>query len=144
MNATTHELRARNLLAMSRRLAEAISADLAALKQAGSAPLATLDPEIERTLAAYGRDIQAMKAGDGLKGLPSDLLASLREAGIQLKTLLGRHERHLSAARETSEGLVKAVADEAMKNRQSGAPYTPAAPDARPRDISPLVYNAVV
>ena len=143
LNPDAKRQRLEHLLAMSTRLADAIALDIAALENGRFDNLKTTDPEIDRLCALYGREVKALKSEGGIKDAPAELLAQLRESGVQLNGLLARHERLVSAMRNATEGLVHAVAQEVKKTRESIAPY---APGCKPKRGSgdAIVYNKVV
>ena len=135
--------RLEQLLAISKRLSEAISADIAALEQGAFDNLTTTDPEVARLCALYGREVMALKASGGIKNMPEQVIAALKDSGGRLKKLLARHESLVACMRQASEGLVQAVAEEVEKSRKRNAPYsgTP-----RPKRVSTgaIVYNKVI
>ena len=132
------------LLAMGKRLADAVAADIAALERGAFQELRTTDPEIAGLAAHYAREIAALKAAGGVRNAPAALVAALRDAGARLKTLLVHHERLVHAMREASEGLVQTIAEEVEKSRNRSVPYTPQAAQAKPAASGAIVYNKVV
>ena len=135
--------RLEQLLAMSTRIGDAIAVDIAALEKGQFADLRTADPDIEKLLAIYGREVKSLKADGGIGNASPDIVALLRESGARLNGLLARHERLVTCMRQASEGLVKAVAEEVQKTRERGAPYAPARkPQHKPGEA--IVYNRVV
>ena len=71
--------RVEQLLVMSNRLCETISADSAALEAGAFGELASTDPEIGRLCALYGREVTALKISGGIKNVPAPLVAALKE-----------------------------------------------------------------
>jgi hypothetical protein len=143
--AERQKLRLEQLLVVSRRLSEAIAADIAALEQGAFSELSTTDPEIERLCAFYGREVKALKAEGGVNGAPAALIAALKESGAQLKGFLKRHGLLVSCMREAAEGLVQAVAEGVEKSRAGATPYTAApAPKRSSGSAGAIVYNKVV
>jgi hypothetical protein len=139
-------MRLEQLLTVSKRLIEAISGDIAALERGAIAELKTTDPEIERLCAFYGREVRSLKAEGGIKGVPKNLIAALRETGKQLDTLLVQHAHLLAAMREASEGLVQAVAEGVERARCGAKPYSQPQqkPKRAPISSGAIVYNKVV
>jgi hypothetical protein len=135
--------RLEQLLAISKRLADAIAADIAALEQGAFGNLTTTDPEVARLCALYGREVTALKASGGIKNMPEQLIATLKDSGGRLKKLLSRHESLVACMRQASEGLIQAVAEEVEKSRKRAAPYT-GAPGAKRVSSGAIVYNKVV
>ena len=144
VNAERQRLRLEQLLTVSKRLIEAISGDIAALERGAFLELKTTDPEIERLCGFYGREVRALKAEGGVKGVPAKLIAALKETGGQLDKLLVRHERLLAAMREASEGLVQAVAEGVEKLRSGARPYGQQPKPKRPLSSGAIVYNKVI
>jgi hypothetical protein len=140
----TTQRRMENLLAMSNRLCDAISADIKALEQGEFGQLASTDPEVGRLCALYGREVMALKNAGGIKNAPAELVAALKESGGRLNKLLGHHESLVACMRQASEGLVQAVAEEVEKTRKRGAPYSAAPKPKRETSSGAIVYNKVV
>ena len=143
-NTERQRLRLEQLLTVSKRLVEAVSGDIAALERGAFTELKTTDPEIEKLCAFYGREVRSLKAEGPIKGVPKTLIAALKETGVQLDTLLIRHERLLAAMREASEGLVQAVAEGVEKLRSGAKPYGQKAAPKRSASSGAIVYNKVV
>ncbi len=139
-----NRLRLEQVLTVSRRLIEAITADIAALEKGAFDELRTADPEIERLCAFYGREVRALKAEGGIGRAPAELLANLRKSGAELDRLLKYHERLVAAMREATEGLVQAVADGVDKSRRGARPYAPVQKAPRASSAGAIVYNKVV
>ena len=135
--------RIEHLLAMSNRLCESIATDIAALEQGDFSKLSTADPEVGRLCALYGREVNALKTADGIKDVPAELIAGLRESGAKLKRLLGQHESLVKCMRQASEGLIQTVAEEVEKSRKRGAPYAPATKPKRETSGGAILYNKV-
>lgn len=140
----TTERRMEHLLAMSNRLCESVSADIAALEQGDFSKLATADPEVGRLCALYGREVMALKNAGGVKDAPAELISALRDSGAKLKRLLGQHESLVSCVRQASEGLIQTVADEVEKSRKRGTPYAPTTKPKRETSSGAILYNKVL
>ena len=138
----TSELRLEQVLAMSKRLANAIAADIKALENGKFDELATADPEIERLCALYGREVTALKAAGGIRGASEEMIAALKESGERLNGLLARHGHLVLAMRNAAEGLIKTVAEEVEKVKRSARPYC-AQPGKR-SSSGAIIYNRVV
>jgi hypothetical protein len=136
--------RLEQLLIMSNRLCETIAADISALEQGDFGQLASTDPEIGRLCAFYGREVTALKASGGIKNVPAELVAALKDSGGRLSKLLGRHESLVACLRQASEGLIQTIAEEVEKTRKRGAPYSAQPTPKRESSAGPIVYNKVV
>ena len=146
IDATAHDTQRRmeNLLAMSSRLCDVISTDIAALEKGDFGGIVSTDPEIGRLCALYGREVMALKSAGGVKNMPAELVATLKASGERLSHLLGQHESLVLCMRQASEGLIQAVAEEVEKTRKRGEPYT-ATPKPKGQSSSgAMVYNKVV
>ena len=141
--AERQKLRLEQLLTVSRRLSDAIAADIEALERGAFGDLKTTDPEIERLCAYYGREVKALKADGGIKHAPAQLVVALREAGARLNELLKSHERLVAAMRHAAEGLVHAVAEGVERSRAGELPYT-ANPIAKRPASAAIVCNKVI
>ncbi len=73
--------RMENLLAMSNRLCDAISTDIAALEKGEFGDLASTDPEVGRLCALYGREVMALKNSGGIKNVPVELVDGVEGSG---------------------------------------------------------------
>ena len=136
--------RIENLLAMSNRLCDAIAADIAALEQGDFSKLATADPEIGRLCALYGSEVTALKTAGGIKNVPAQLVAALKESGGRLNNLLAHHESLVACLRQASEGLIQTVAEEVEKIRKRGAPYSAGPKPKRETSGGAILYNKVI
>lgn len=126
------------LIVMGERLIAAVEADIAALKAGKPQQLKTLDPEIMRLSALYGREAQ----GFDPKTAPQDLRGKLFATTGRFRDALNLYKRLLTRLRQASEGLIKAVAEEVDRRK---APLRSYAPGARQRPISgAMIYNSVV
>jgi hypothetical protein len=140
----TTQRRIENLLAMSNRLCDAIAADIKALEEGAFGKLTSTDPEIGRLCALYGREVMALKNAGGIKTVPVELVAALRESGGRLNKLLGHHESLVACMRQASEGLIQAVAEEVEKTRKRGAPYSANPKPKHQTSSGAIVYNKIV
>ncbi|MDE2182243.1 MAG: hypothetical protein KGJ78_04415 [Alphaproteobacteria bacterium] len=128
--------RIERLIAMGERLTAAIEADIAALKAGRPKEMRTLDPEIQRLSALYGREAQAFTL-ERAKAAPPDLRKKFLAVTIRFREILALHARLLTRIRNASEGIIKAVADEVERVR---APLTTYAPASK-RAPGAMIYN---
>jgi hypothetical protein len=136
--------RMENLLAMSTRLCDTISTDIAALEKGDFGGIASTDPEVGRLCALYGREVLALKNSGGVKNMPAELVSALKNAGERLSRLLGQHESLVLCMRQASEGLIQVVAEEVDKSRKRGAPYSATPKPKRESSTGAIVYNKVI
>lgn len=130
------------LTRMAERLIEAIEGDLAALKAGKPQEMRTLDPEVQRLSASYGREAAGLTA-EIAKQAPAVVRGRFFDATKRFKELLELHARMVTSVRNASEGVIKAVADEVNRQAQPMRTYDPrAASYGKPARA--MVYNSVV
>ena len=94
--------RLEHLLAMGKRLAAAIEADITALERGAFQDLRSTDPEIAKLAALYAREVATVKAAGGIGDAPAALVAALKETSVRLKAGLLRHDRLVRPSCSTS------------------------------------------
>ena len=116
--------RADELLAMTRRLATLVAAEIEALK-ARRLDGANADwDEKERLAHAWRIEVAHIKANpQALAGVAEDRKAALRAAAQDLQDLLDTHARSLAAMKQVTEGLVRSIASEIASVRSAPAAY---------------------
>jgi hypothetical protein len=130
------------LIVMAERLIAAIEADIAALKAGRPQELRTIDPEIQRLSALYGREAAGLDPAR-TKAAPSELRRRFFDTTAKFRDALALHARLLARMRNASEGMVKAVAEEIERRSAPTRSYVPAASHARPHAVA-LVYNKII
>jgi hypothetical protein len=130
------------LIVMAERLIAAIEADIAALKAGRPQELRTIDPEIQRLSALYGREAAGLDPARA-KAAPSELRRKFFDTTAKFRDALALHARLLTRLRNASEGIVKAVAEEIERRRAPTCSYAPAASAARPHAAA-MVYDKIV
>ncbi len=130
------------LIAMAERLIFAIEGDIAALKAGRPQEMRTIDPEIQRLSALYGREAAGLDPARA-KAAPAELRQKLFATTAKFRDALSLHARLITRVRNASEGIVKAVAEEVERRRAPLCTYTPVAPRNRPH-ASAMVYNSVI
>ncbi|HWA91636.1 MAG TPA: hypothetical protein VG889_16475 [Rhizomicrobium sp.] len=128
------------LVAMAERLIAALESDIVALKRGNPRGLRTLEPEMLKLSALYGREAAGLSA-DAAKAAPADLRKRLAEATQKFRDLLGVQTRLLTRLRGASEGMIRAVAEEIERQRAPLRPYGAMAP---PRGGGAMLFNNVV
>jgi hypothetical protein len=130
------------LITMAERLIAAIEADIAALRAGRPLELQTIDPEIQRLSALYSREVAGLDPARA-KTAPSELRQKFFATTSKFRDALAIHARLLTRVRNTSEGIVKAVAEEIERRRAPLCTYVPAASYGRSRAAA-IVYNKIV
>jgi hypothetical protein len=135
---------AERLILLAQRLMDAIQADIEALRTGNPQGMRSLDPEVQKLLLMYGREVQAVDTARS-KSLPAELKKRLVGATGKFREMLGLQQRLLTRMRNASEGIVKAVADEVQRQRAPTVTYAPAQAAGRYRQTSvPMIFNGVV
>ncbi|MBX3430219.1 MAG: hypothetical protein KF779_11625 [Hyphomonadaceae bacterium] len=124
--------RVEQLLLMTERLA-ALAAEDTRRIQAREPLVEAATDEKNRLANAYRLELARIKQDSALiQAAPAALLDRLRLSTIALHKTLDAHELALNAVKVISEGLVHAMAEEVVRQRGSGANYSPSgALDAR-------------
>jgi hypothetical protein len=138
----TDDPRIERLILLAERIIAALEADIALLKEGRHEALATVDPEIQKLTAIYGREAQgfdpriAQSAPAGLRQRFFAITAKFREV-LQL------HARMLTRVKNASEGLIRAIATEVERSNAPMRTYGPR-PGAAPASTGAMVFNSVV
>jgi len=130
------------LTRMAERLIEAIEGDLVALKAGKPQDMRTLDPEIQRLSATYGREAAGLTA-DIVKTVPAPVRSHFSSVTKRFKELLELHARMIARVRNASEGMIKAVAEEVDRRAQPTRTYNPRAASYG-KAPQAMVYNSVI
>src|SRR3569832_2868064 len=109
---------------MAERLIEAIEGDIEALKAGKPQQMRTLDPEIQRLSATYGREAAGLTA-DMAEAVPAPVRSRFFDVTKRFKDLLDLHARMVARVRNASEGVIKAIADEVDRRAQPTRTYNP-------------------
>lgn len=132
------------LIIMAQRLSEAIEGDIEALRTGNPQAMRSLDPEVQKLLVLYGREAQSVDPGR-TRSLPAELKKKLVGVTGKLREAVSLQQRLITRMRNASEGIVKAVADEVLRQRAPTITYAPAQGANRYRQASvPMIYNDVV
>jgi hypothetical protein len=132
--------RIERLIVMAERLIVALEADIAALKSGNPAAMRTIDPEIQRLSALYGREASGLSPATA-KGAPEELRKRLFATTAKFRDALAMQTRLLTRMRNASEGMIKAIADEVERRRAPMRTYGRA---PVPRAGGAMIYNSVI
>ena len=126
--ATGPEDRARQMLRLTGRLTELIEQETALFEARRASEAEPLQPEKSRLATIYRRETQlAAKDPARFSGAPEALKAELRAATQAFEAALERNGRVVTALKAVTEGVVKAIADEAARQKTAGSGYGPGA-----------------
>jgi len=130
------------LITMAERLIGALEADIKALKAGRPQEMRTIDPEIQRLSAMYGREAAGLDPGRA-KAAPAELRRKFFDTTARFREVLALHTRLLTCVRNASEGIIKAVAEEVERRRSFARTYAPAAGHYRPQ-AGAIVYDNLI
>ena len=139
------------VMALAEQLVAIFEADITALQAGRPQAMASLIPQNQELIAAYGREAQGLSR-TVLESAPEAARQQLETSTSRVRDVLNRHRRMVLCVKSASEGLVKAVAEEVDRRRARARPYTAlGAPNSAATNPSrarapgaSLVYNAVI
>lgn len=118
------QARVRQLTALTLRLTERLEAETLAFADGRPQDVASGLAETQEMANLYRRDSAHVKANPALlSGAPLEDRKTLIEATRAFDAVLTRHGRAVDAARQISEGLVRAIAEEVTAARTPASAY---------------------
>jgi hypothetical protein len=130
------------LISMAERLITALESDIAALKAGTPGKMVSLDPEIQKLTAVYGREAQNFDIRIA-KAAPVALRTRFLTITAKFREVLQLHGRMLVRVKNASEGMVQAIAREVERMNAPTRTYGPR-PTAAPRSSGAMVFNKIV
>ncbi len=130
------------LISMAERLITALETDIAALKAGTPGKMVSLNPEIQKLTAVYGREAQNFDIRIA-KSAPVALRTRFLTITAKFREVLQLHGRMLTRVKNASEGMVQAIAREVERMNAPTRTYGPR-PTAAPRSSGAMVFNKVV
>ncbi len=141
----------RTMIDLTTRLADLVEGEIKVLRERRPGELARSAAEKEELARSYQEELNALRANpDVVKAAPKAEVEALRVAGLRLNRVLDDQRRRVSAAREVSERMLRAVTEEVQKNKTPYNVYTAAASYAKPNRKKPtavptaLAFHEVV
>lgn len=130
------------LISMAERLITALESDIAALKAGAPDKMVSLDPEIQKLTAIYGREAQNFDIRIA-KSAPVALRTRFLTITAKFREVLQLHGRMLARVKNASEGVIQAIAREVERMNAPTRTYGPR-PTAAPHSSGAMVFNRVV
>ncbi len=130
------------LISMAERLITALETDIAALKAGAPAKMVSLDPEIQKLTAVYGREAQNFDIRIA-KAAPLALRTRFMAITAKFREVLQLHARMLTRVKNASEGMIQAIAREVERMNAPTRTYGPN-PSGAPKSSGAMVFNRVV
>lgn len=123
--------RAQALLRLTERLTDLIGQETRLFQERRPQEALPLQDEKSELANIYRAEVaRARKEPARFAGTPAPLKAALRDATARFHEKLAENGQVVNALRQVTEGVVKAIADEAARQRGAGSGYGPGA-DAR-------------
>ena len=139
---TEDEPRLERLISMAERLIAALESDIAALNAGTPAKMVSLNPEIQKLSAVYGREAQNFDIRIA-KAAPVALRTRFLTITAKFREVLQLHARMLARVKNASEGMIQAIAREVERMNAPTRTYGPR-PMTAPRSSGAMVFNKVV
>ena len=135
--SATADSNADQLILLTQRLTQSLAADADAFEGRRPQEAAARMEETARLANLYRHESSRVKADRSfLAGATPDRRQRLQRATEIFEATLDRHGRALHGVRTVTEGLVKAIAEEIARSRNTGAGYGPGARTATPAATS--------
>ena len=116
-----------DLLKIITRLTGVLEREIEMLRAMKPSEIQALQQDKLVLTAAYEARIKSLKDNpQTLRDLPAELRAALRETIGGFQTTLAENERRLRAARDVSDRVLRAIADELEQRQNNNKGYAPA------------------
>ncbi|KAA5803353.1 flagellar basal-body protein FlbY [Alkalicaulis satelles] len=126
--ATTPDGRAAELIRLTERLIALLEQETGLFEARRPHEAVTIQTEKMRLATLYRAETQrAAREPERLTGITPALKAKLQEATERFNTALARNHAAVEALKVLTEGLVRAIAEEAARQKQAQAGYGPSA-----------------
>lgn len=134
--------RMERLIVLAERLVVALEADIAALKAGKPAEMRSIDPEIQKLSAIYGREAQNFDIRIA-KAAPPSLRERFLVITAKFREVLQLHARMLARVKNASEGMIQAIAREVDRMNMPTRTYGPQS-GYKTQPSGAMVFNRVV
>ena len=134
--------RMERLIALAERLVMALEGDIAALKAGKPAEMKSMDPEIQKLSAIYGREAQNFDIRIA-KSAPPNLRERFMVVTAKFREVLQLHARMLARVKNASEGMIQAIAREVDRMNAPTRTYGPQS-GYKSSPSGAMVFNRVV
>lgn len=133
------------ILDLTKRLSALVEREIELLQTHQPHRLAEHEEERTRLSLLYAREMQAMRADPAAaRALDRRRIEQLKEDTAAFNTALDRHKRLVLRMRRVTEGIIKAVADEAVRQKSPRAVYGATGFAAPTKVAAPLAINRKV
>jgi hypothetical protein len=133
------------ILDLTRRLSALVEREIALIQAHEPQRLAEHEDERSRLSLLYAREMQSLRADpEAARKAERDRLERLKNETKAFNDTLDRHQRLIKRMRRVTEGIVKAVSDEAAKQAAPRTTYGMSGYTASARGPAPLAINRKV
>lgn len=135
------------LIDLTRKLSAMVEDEIGMIKRRTPHRLAENEDERSRLALLYAREMQSLRAEPvDVRAVTRERIERLKDETASFNGALDRHRRLIARMRRVTEGIIKAVADEAANQRAPKTGYTRpgTAPVAYARGAAPLAVNRKV
>lgn len=130
------------LIDLTERLTERLAIDSHAFEVRRPHEAAERLEETSRLANVYRHEVMQVRGDATLVArAPLEQRHRLERASEAFEAVLARHGRALFAAREVTEGVVRAIAEEVASSRQAGAGYGPGAVASKSAAATAITLN---
>jgi hypothetical protein len=130
------------LISMAERLIAALEKDIAALKSGAPSQMVSVNPEIQKLTAQYGREAQNFDIRLA-KSAPAPLRVRFVTVTAKFREVLQMHARLLTRVKNASEGMIQAIAREVERINAPTRTYGPR-PTAQAKPAGAMLFNKVI
>lgn len=144
MSETKHEdtPRMERMIVLAERLVAALEGDIEALKAGKPMEMKSLDPEIQKLSALYGREAQTFDIRIA-KAAPPSLRERFLFITAKFRDVLQLHARMVARVKNVSEGMIQAIAREVDRMNAPTRTYGPQS-SYKAQPAGAMVFNRVV
>lgn len=130
------------ILDLTKRLSALVEREIALIEAHEPHRIADLEDERTRLSTLYAREMQAVKSDPAaVRAAGRDRIQRLRDETAGFNASLDRHQRLITRMRRVTEGIVKAVADEASRQRAPKTVYGASGASAYRAAAAPIAIN---
>lgn len=111
------------ILELTRRLSAMVEQEIALIQNREPGRLAAHEDERTRLSTLYAREMQALKSDPIDRKAAMPRIERLKDETASLNASLERHQRLIKRMRRVTEGVVRAISDEAQRQRSPRTTY---------------------
>ena len=130
------------ILDLTKRLSALVEREITLLQTRQPHKLAEHEEERTRLSLLYAREMQAMRADPGaVRAMDRQRIEQLKDDTAAFNVALDRHKRLVARMRKVTEGIIKSIADEAVRQKAPRSVYGATGYAAPTKVAAPLAIN---